>query len=408
MTQPAISILHYASPPGVGGVESLIGHQARALHRLSYPVRVLSGEGAAFDASIPTHIDPRFHSTHPQVLARKQELDAGQVTPAFESLVEQMTEALRQALGESTVCIAHNLLTLHKNLALTAALRRVRDLRLIAYCHDLAWTNTQYRAELHAGYPWDLLRQPWPGVRYVTISQARQAEMAVLLGIPPQDIPVITPGIDPASFFRWGAETTHLAEHFRWLEADGLLLLPARLTRRKNIEFALHVLAALRQHSERDFRLIVTGPPGPHNPDNAHYLRELLTLRESLGLDSVAHFCALTQTDAVQVLSDDTVSDLYRLADTLFFPSTQEGFGIPILEAGLSGTPIFCSDLAPLRQTGQTEIYTFDPRNAQAESVAESIWATLHESRTYRLRLRVRQQYRWETLVRDQLVPLLG
>jgi glycosyltransferase involved in cell wall biosynthesis len=406
--RPAIAILHYASPPGVGGVESLIGHQARALHRLGYPVRVLSGQGAAFDDDIPTHIDPRFHSTHPSVLARKQELDAGQVTPAFESLVEEMTQALRLALAGSTVCIAHNLLTLHKNLPLTAALRRLRNIRLIAYCHDLAWTNSQYRAELHAGYPWDLLRQPWPAVQYVTISQARQAEMAVLLGIPPQQIPVITPGIDPASFFRWGAETIRLAERFGWLDADGVLLLPARLTRRKNIEFALHVLAALRSHSGRDFRLIVTGPPGPHNPDNAHYLRELLALRESLGVVTAAHFCALTETDAVQVLSDDTVSDLYRLADALFFPSTQEGFGIPILEAGLSGIPVFCSDLAPLRQTGQADIHTFDPRNTRAEAVAALIWQTLHESRTYRLRVRVRQQFRWETLVRDQLVPLVG
>jgi len=33
------------------------------------------------------------------------------------------------------------------------------------------------------------------------------------------------------------------------------------------------------------------------------------------------------------LLDDATVANLYQIADALFFPSTQEGFGIPIIEA---------------------------------------------------------------------------
>jgi glycosyltransferase involved in cell wall biosynthesis len=74
-----------------------------------------------------------------------------------------------------------------------------------------------------------------------------------------------------------------LARRLDLLRADLLLLLPARITRRKNIEFALEVLASLRREGGQDARLLVTGPPGPHNPGNLAYLEQLLQL-PGLGL----------------------------------------------------------------------------------------------------------------------------
>jgi hypothetical protein len=47
---------------------------------------------------------------------------------------------------------------LHKNLALTAAFARLEHPPVLAWCNDLAWTNDQYTAELHDGYPWNLMR----------------------------------------------------------------------------------------------------------------------------------------------------------------------------------------------------------------------------------------------------------
>lgn len=44
-----VAILHYASPPVVGGVEITIAHHARELADLGYNVRVVSGSGESFD-----------------------------------------------------------------------------------------------------------------------------------------------------------------------------------------------------------------------------------------------------------------------------------------------------------------------------------------------------------------------
>ena len=172
-----VAILHYASPPIVGGVESVIGYQAQGLSRIGVHIRIISGMGEPLPEPIETYFYPLFSSSHPDILSLKADLDAGQLTTAFDSLRDQMVTHLDEALADCDVLIAHNIHTMNKNLALTAALHQYGEthpIQQIAYCHDLAATNPQYQAEFHPGYPWNLLREAWPGVRYVTISPARQ------------------------------------------------------------------------------------------------------------------------------------------------------------------------------------------------------------------------------------------
>ena len=401
-----IAILHYASPPIVGGVESTIAYQARILTDFGYSVRVVSGDGAPFDTRVETRIQPLFGSKHPDVLAIKAQLDTGVVPPEFDMLVEREAQALHEALEGCEVCIAHNVPTFNKNLALSVALSRMDSVRVLAWCHDLAWTNPQYLPELHDGYPWDVLKQVWANARYVTVSEPRRLELAEMLDISLDAISVITPGVDPARFFHWTETTQEIEAQLKLLDADGILLLPARLTRRKNIALGLRVLGILREQSGQDYRLIVTGPPGPHNPANPGYLAELLSLRESLGLQKAAHFL-YELNDPPLIPDDDTMANLYQLADALFFPSVQEGFGIPVLEAGLAGLPVFCSDIPPFRQAGQDDVVYFDSEGEAPEDIASRIRARLENDPTSRLRRRIRREYRWERVIRDRLLPLL-
>ena len=126
---------------------------------------------------------------------------------------------LRPLLGDIDILIAHNVCSLHKNLALTAALHDLHTAadtrRTIHWHHDLAWTTPRYRAELHDGYPWDLLRQPWPGVTHVVVSRLRQRELAQLMNLAPDDICTIPSGVDPAEFFKLETLTRSLLERTR-------------------------------------------------------------------------------------------------------------------------------------------------------------------------------------------------
>ena len=81
-------------------------------------------------------------------------MDGGRVPDDFAALVADLERELLAALAGVDVVVAHNVCSLHKNLALTAALQRLNGRpgfpRLIVWHHDLAWTTDRYRAELHA------------------------------------------------------------------------------------------------------------------------------------------------------------------------------------------------------------------------------------------------------------------
>lgn len=406
-----ITLLHFAGPPTVGGVEWTMRQHARRLASAGYPVRIVAGTGKAFDDRVEVIVIPEFGSRYPEVLAVKKELDAGRVTPRFAALCNRIEARLRPLLDDTHVLIAHNVFTLHKNLALTQALHRLADqsvsgLSIVGWHHDFAWTNPLYRDQLHEGEPWELLRRPWPSVRHVTVSESRRQELATLYHLAESAIAVVPPGVDPAEFFNWQPVTRAMVERLNLLDADIILLLPARITRRKNIELAVRVLAELRQRTGLDARLIVTGPPGAHNPANDAYLRHLLELRHSLGVDEAVHFLyELGEGESLSV-PDDALGDLFTLADALFFPSLQEGFGIPVLEAGLARLPAFCADIPPLRETGGGLAHFFDPK-AGPEDVAVLIAEALESDRPGQLRRRARQHYTWARIFRDRIVPLL-
>lgn len=401
-----IALLHYSAPPVVGGVESVLAYHARLMAEAGHTVRVIAGRGDAFNPRIEFVSCPLVDSRHPDILAAKSELDQGRIPENFETLVQAIEQAIAPALAKTDVLIAHNVCSLHKNLALTAALKSLSMQtgapRLILWHHDLAWTTPRYRPELHDGYPWDLLRTAWPGARQVVVSELRQRELAELLGIPASQIAVVPNGLDAPAFLKLEDQTRDLVEQLGLMAANPLLLLPVRITPRKNIELALRTLAVLR-NTLPDAILVVTGPPGPHNPANAEYFARLKALRVELSLESSVHFLAEVVRE---YLPDVVIADLYRLADALILPSREEGFGIPLIEAGLVRMPIFCTDIPPLCALGGNEVSYFSP-DAEPQDIAALIVNSLKEDHTHQLRVRVRRSYTWQGIYTERIAPLL-
>jgi len=150
-----------------------------------------------------------------------------------------------------------------------------------------------------------------------------------------------------------------------------------------------------------DTKLVVTGPLGPHNPANVKYFEKLTALRTELGLESVVHFLAELTSGFIP---DEVISDFYHLADALFLPSLEEGFGIPILEAGLANLPIFCSDIPPLRSLGGSYVNYFSP-DEDPEKIAGTIAHYLSSTTLFSMRTKVRGQYTWEGIYTRHIAP---
>jgi glycosyltransferase involved in cell wall biosynthesis len=401
-----IAILHYSVPPVVGGVESVIAHHARLMTAAGHSVRLVAARGESLSEQIPLTRIPLADSRDARVLRVKAQLDCGEITTDFESLRDDLVQELQAALSKTDILIAHNVCSLNKNLTLTAALHQLHSAgalpRLILWHHDLAWTTPRYRPELHAGYPWDLLRTDWGGLTHVVVSELRRTELAGLMKLDDASVHVIPNGVDAERFYKLGAQTQSLLDQTKLLDAKPVLLLPVRVTPRKNIELALHTLAELKKQFPQA-ALVVTGPLGPHNDNNIKYLQKLVALRAQLDLQDSAHFLAEIVDS---FLPDEVIADFYRIADALFLPSREEGFGIPLLEAAFSHMPVFCSDISPLRELGLDDAKYFSPDEDPAR-IAAMLAEYFGSSPTARLSMRVRSSFRWEVIYREHIAPLL-
>jgi len=401
-----IAILHYAVPPVVGGVESVIGHHARLMSASGHSVRILTGRGQINSSQVSTFIIPLLDSRNPDVLEVKRRLDIGQVPHLFSNLKDQLIVELKAHLEGIDLLIAHNVGSLNKNLPLTAALydlcSQSDSVPLVLWHHDLAWTTPRYRSELHDGYPWSLLASNWQCVqRQVVVSEIRRRELAVLFNIPTEQITVIPNGVDLSSFLKMENQTSAIVEELSLLDSAPILLMPIRITRRKNIGLALNVLYHLKQHFP-DAILLISGPLGPHNPANLGYFNELLSLRDELELKSSAHFMAEMSSE---FLPDSIIADFYRIADALLLTSQEEGFGIPVLEAGISGLPVFCTDIPSLKELAGDYADYFAPDDSP-ENIAKIIYWRLKKDPVFRLRDKVRRKYTWEQINHNYLEPL--
>src|SRR5574341_1375373 len=113
-----ITLLHYAAPPVIGGVESVIGHHARLMADAGHRVRIIAGRGEQLDVRIPFTRLPLVDSRHAEILRLKLDLDASCVPKGFDPLVERIAAQLLETVADSDWLIAHNVCSLNKNLML--------------------------------------------------------------------------------------------------------------------------------------------------------------------------------------------------------------------------------------------------------------------------------------------------
>jgi glycosyltransferase involved in cell wall biosynthesis len=240
--------------------------------------------------------------------------------------------------------LVHNVFTMPFDLAWTRELREMAaatpHIRWVNWVHDVAAINPHY-----AHLPWSQadyaqLSKPVPNVLNVTVSEARKQDYVRATGLREDQVQVIPNGLDLASLL---GLTPRIAALRLW-DHELVFVHPTRLIRRKNIELGLRVTAALRD-AGCDVIYAVTGAPDPHQADGIAYHQELKALTEELDLADRVLFLGEESP-----LSDDDVRSLYTIADALFFPSTGEGFGLPLLEAVAHRLTVFCSDIPVHRE----------------------------------------------------------
>ena len=408
-----IAIVHYTSPPVVGGVEAVILAHARVFLEYGSQVTVIAGRGDG--QVLPEGTEyiqiPEMDGLHPDILRASECLEEGKVPENFEDLAANLERPLLETLAEQSHVIVHNVFTKHFNLALTAALVRLLNRgaiqRCIAWCHDFTWTSPNSRSKVFDGYPWDLLRTYRPDLKYVVVSRERQRQLAGLFGRLEEDIRVVYNGVSPQSLLGFSDEGGKLVEKLGLLTSDLNLLMPVRVTQAKNVELALEVASILKRKGVR-LKIVLSGPPDPHDEESMNYFQELQALRRRLDVEEEMRFVYESGPEQGQGYSidDQVVGDLYRASDLMFMPSRREGFGMPVLEAGLAGIPVFSTAVPGAVEIGGSEVFVFSPQD-DPEDIVQAILEWTQNNKVYKMKRRVRQEYTWQAIFEREILPLL-
>jgi glycosyltransferase involved in cell wall biosynthesis len=414
MTLSTVALLHYTAPPIIGGVESVLNAHARLFLQAGFEVTVIAGRGteSALADGVQFQLIPELDSLHPRVAAIGAALEQGNVSVDFDAMTTGIAQTLRPVLSRFDHVIVHNVFTKHFNLPLSAALFDLLDAhgirQCIAWCHDFTRTSPHSRSKVHSGYPWDLLRTQRHDVNYVVVSRERQRALAQLFNCPPEMIRVIYNGVDPAVLLGLSSQGRALIERLSLQDSDLIILMPVRITPAKNIELALQITATLKARGCQP-RLVVTGPPDPHDMASMAYFQSLRELRRRLNVESDARFVFESgpNFDRPCFIDESLVAELFRISDVLLMPSHREGFGLPLLEAGLIGIPVVCTNVPAAQEIGGEDVLRFDA-NDSPESIADLIQAWAQHSPVHRLRRRIKQDYSWSAIFKREIAPMLA
>jgi len=416
--KPKIAIFHYSGPPNISGVDIIVRDQARLFRLHGYKAEIVVGLGKQFRKDIPVHIIQRINLKHPLVLSTLKELEEGMVSSDFKKLERSLFYSIKKYLIRNNiqVCILHNLFTRSYNLALTSALARlIKDLphiRFIAWVHDVVFYNepdTTLKREIGNQYPWNLLLKPVSELTYVCISKFLKHNILTAFNdSKPTKIIVIPNGRDIQKFLGLSPAMKTLYEDIHNPESELIACLPVRAIPRKNLEFALRIARAILNKGVK-FKLLLTANIDYKREKNLNYYNYLKDLVQELRLKKHVFFLeeyfkrfATDKKPAPAI----PIPELFLISDFLLFTSRVEGFGLPLIEAGLIRCPIFTVDIPSLREIGTTNINYFK-RDANAEQVADYILESLKKMPQAYFYRKIIKKFSLHMIFKKRILPLI-
>ncbi len=219
----------------------------------------------------------------------------------------------------------------------------------------------------------------------IAVSEWTRQDALRMLGLAPERIEVIHPGVAD-SFFSVAAEEA-TAARARHNLARPYVLYVGTIEPRKNLDKLLDAWQKLPKAIGEEFELILAGPMGWGNTRVAERVAEMPGVRY------------------IHYVPEADLAGITAGATAFVYPSLYEGFGFPVAQAMAAGVPVLTSNVSSLPEVTGGAAVLIDPRSpgeiaAGLERLLSS--ATLREELSRAGRQQA-ERFRWHACARESL-----
>lgn len=192
----------------------------------------------------------------------------------------------------------------------------------------------------------------WKATEIFFVSENSRDAVVDILAIPEDRTGVIYHGVN-AKFFDSTRQNNDIDDSQQLLSNKPYILTVSTVLPHKNYETLMRAFDEFSGVVEEDHHLFIAG-----RQPSTEYLTKLFNLKESLNHGDLVHFLG--------EVSEEELRRLYRDAKVYVLPSKLETFGMTVLEAMASETPVVAADATSLPEIAGDGAVYFDPEDHQA------------------------------------------
>ncbi|WP_456381013.1 glycosyltransferase family 4 protein [Thiolapillus sp.] len=222
--------------------------------------------------------------------------------------------------------------------------------------------------------------------RLIAISEFTKNEIVKLFGYPGDKIAVVPNGVTSDFFPRSIEELNAPLRGFN-LKAGRYFLSVATIEPRKNIDSILDAYEILPKSMRMEYPLVLCGGGGWKSGGTLERIKGMMKDGENVRY--------------LGYVEEEYKPLLYAGATAAIFVPFYEGFGLPVLEAIASGTPVIASDIPPLNEVSAGSSHRVLPQDVEGISNLMQEVASPDKNclRKIALGLDVAQEFSWESTV---------
>lgn len=234
----------------------------------------------------------------------------------------------------------------------------------------------------------------WQSDLILTVSEYSKKEISRYFKLPSSRFRIINEAARP--IFQVLPDDENIKEKYGLDSADKILLYVGGISPHKNLTTLVEAFSLIKNRpNQQNLKLVLVG-----DYKDDPFFSAYPAIKQKIAEKNLENSVIFTG-----FISDEDLVRFYNCADLLVFPSLEEGFGLPAIEAMACGTPVAASNRGSLPEVLGNAGRFFNPLDV--ENIADVIGQILDNESERKLMsetgLERSNQFRWERAAEDML-----